>query len=314
MGIIDTGGEGVTEDWVKEYIPVDTSQAYSIAVGENAGANNIKKYQTAFGADAGSSNEGYFQTAVGYEAGANNTSTMQAAFGMRAGKDNTAGQQTALGYLAGKGNEGKSQTVVGCEVGGNNTGDYQTAVGYLAGKSNEGINQVAFGTQAGVSNTGDYNIAIGRYSSMSNTGNNLIAIGYEAGRDNTEDNQFIVQQSNVNDTPLIQGDFATNNLYFNGYTTLGAGAPAIKIMKRVGTTEAAGNITTVLTGLDRDKILAVNVLVDVGTESIPPFYTLVTAFSYAYRVRDDGAIRFYVPGTATSIGECPYTCLITYEE
>jgi hypothetical protein len=43
----------------------------------------------------------------------------------------------------------------------------------------------------------------------------VVAIGYQAGKSNTVANQFILQQTNINPIPLIQGDFSTGYLGIN---------------------------------------------------------------------------------------------------
>ncbi len=143
------------------------------------------------------------------------THLAQSTFGYFAGRDNTGTNQQAFGYFAGR----------------DNTGAQQSAFGYAAGHSNTGTNQSAFGYLAGHSNTGDRVTGIGYEATRGNTANDVVAIGYEAGKDNSTANQFIVQQANVNATPLIQGNFSTGNV------GIGTVAPDEKL-------EVNGNIKT----------------------------------------------------------------------
>jgi hypothetical protein len=95
-----------------------------------------------------------------------------------------------------------------------------------------------YGSGAGYSTTsGSYNVFIGRYAGRSNTtGNNNTFIGYESGNSNmtSSGNTFIGYQSGKNEitsnklyidnsdtaSPLIYGDFSTDELTINGDLTV----------------------------------------------------------------------------------------------
>jgi len=209
---------------------------YQTAIGYQAGQNNSGNNQTVLGRYAGKGNTTGTQTAIGFEAGYENTAAFQTAVGSSAGKKNSGLNQVAIGsgaspypgWAAGTENTGESQTVVGASAGYQNTGAGQAALGTKAGYQNSGIRQTAFGELAGYQNTGDYQTAIGRMSGYQNTGHDLTALGLQAGYKNTGnqvvaigrnaafqntlDNQFIVKVSTANETPLLQGNFATLNL------------------------------------------------------------------------------------------------------
>ena len=136
------------------------------------------------------------QSAFGYSAGFSNTGDRQSAFGSMAGRDNTGAKQSSFGYNAGY----------------LNTGANQSAFGYLAGRDNSGDNQSAFGFYAGYQNAGDHQSAFGYNAGYLNEGNNCIQIGYAAGQGNTTDNLFLVEQRNINATPLLIGNLLTGKL------------------------------------------------------------------------------------------------------
>lgn len=153
-----------------------------------------------------------FSTFVGSLAGEGNTGSSQSAFGRLAGYNNTASSQSVFGVNAGRNNKGLFQSAFGVSAGYYNIGDYQTAFGFDAGTNNKGISQTSVGRLAGAQNIGNYQTVIGAEAGHRNTADNLVAIGYQAGKENATANQFIVQQRNVNITPLIQGDFATGKV------------------------------------------------------------------------------------------------------
>jgi len=186
--------------------------AYQIAFGYEAGISNAADYQTTMGFQSGKSNTGTFQISIGRNSGESNTAVYQIAIGDGAGKLNEGIFQTSIGYKAGESNEGTYQVAVGYETGKSNTGIFQTAVGYKSGYSNSGDFQIATGYEAGYSNEGDRTIGIGYSALEDNTASDVVAIGHQAGYENTVANQFIVQQRNINATPLIQGNFLTGNL------------------------------------------------------------------------------------------------------
>ena len=198
------------------------------AFGAYAGYQNTQWGQSAFGEFAGYKNTGLRQSAFGRWAGINNTGAYQAAFGDSAGNDNTGGNQSVFGHRTGRENTGVSQSAFGLRAGEKNTGNHQTAMGQIAGELNTGNHQTAIGVNAGYQNTGNFQTTLGSNSGHSNTGDNtsflgyeagrgntahnVVALGYRAGRNNSLANQFIVQQQNINATPLIQGNFQTGNL------------------------------------------------------------------------------------------------------
>jgi len=188
----------------------DEVTAHTVFIGDDTGGTG--EYSVAVGEHAGEGNSGDRQTATGYYAGYSNTGTHQTATGYAAGNSNTGTHQTATGYAAGYSNSGAQQTATGMYAGHSNSGTHQTATGYAAGNSNTGTHQTATGYAAGQENEGHQVSGFGYETTKGNTGNDVVAIGYQAGKDNTVSDQFIVQQTNINAVPLIQGDFSTGNV------------------------------------------------------------------------------------------------------
>ncbi len=239
-------------------VKASTSGNNTTSVGYHAGFNSASSYATLLGAEAGQNGSGSQFTGIGISAGANNNGPNSIAIGPYAGDSLTAASAVVIGYQAGQNNSGEASVTIGREAGQNNTGEASVAIGREAGRGNiglkqialgegagtdnEGAGQITIGSSSGIRNKGATSITLGSASGIDNTGNNIlgignialrgnqgdnvIALGYEAGKNNTLNNQFIVKQSPVNSTPLIQGDFLTGNLNIAGKVTAGANATA----------------------------------------------------------------------------------------
>ncbi len=239
-------------------VKASTSGNNTTSVGYHAGFNSASSYATLLGAEAGQNGSGSQFTGIGISAGANNNGPNSIAIGPYAGDSLTAASAVVIGYQAGQNNAGEASVAIGREAGKDNTGDNSIAIGPGAGTSNsgaglvglgidagkdnkavallaiglnsglrnKGLNLTAIGGRTGIDNTGEHVIGMGNGAIMGNDGDYVIALGYEAGRNNTLNNQFIVKQTPVNTTPLIQGDFATGNLNIAGKVTAGANATA----------------------------------------------------------------------------------------
>jgi hypothetical protein len=104
--------------------------------------------------------------------------------------------------------DGSQNTVVGAgALGGAGSGDYNTAVG----------------VQAMNANTGSQNTAVGVWAGTNNTGDNSVFLGYRAGEDNVTDNVLYIDNSD-DPTPLIYGDFSTDEITINGDIAVTGGA------------------------------------------------------------------------------------------
>ncbi len=213
-------------------------------VGVNTGAVNTASYNTFVGQNAGRVNtSGTQNTFIGSNAGYKNTKGSSNIFlGRSAGYDNTEGKNnTFLGNIAGINNEtGNYNTFLGWYSGyRNTTGSYNTFLGVGAGNSNlEGRYNVFVGRFAGSKNaTGEKNTYIGHSAGNNNTtGKNNTIVGYYAGYNSTgEKNVFIgnyagyyesgndklyIDNSSTS-SPLIYGDFSSNELTFNATVSIG---------------------------------------------------------------------------------------------
>jgi hypothetical protein len=129
----------------------------------------------------------------------------------------------------------------------NNDGLFNTAVGNLSLNSNiSGYNNTALGASALLSNvsgrqntalgvaalrnnTGSKNTSIGNGSGYDNVnGSGNIFIGYRAGHDETGSNKLYIENSE-SATPLIGGDFLTNEVVINGKLGIGIDSPDEKL-------------------------------------------------------------------------------------
>lgn len=225
---------------------------YNVFIGNNAGRDNTTgEYNTFVGNFAGKANiSAFHNTALGFGALENNTSgSLNTALGFYSlnknttGKENvatgydalenntTASYNTANGYYALKTNTiGNGNAAFGYRSLQNNiSANYNASFGYQALKHNtDGEENTAMGTLALESNTtGDYNVAVGMNALTQNTeGTENTAIGYEAGYGNTvgDGNVFLGRKAGYfetgsdklyianSETPLIYGDFTTNNI------------------------------------------------------------------------------------------------------
>lgn len=273
----------------------------STAVGHQAGSNTSGAGQTAVGRQAGILNTAEYQTVIGVGAGHSNQGVGQTAAGYQAGHINTGSYQTSIGHMSGHFNTASSQTAIGANAGRQNTGIYQTVLGVSSGRDNSGQEQIAIGASAGRSNAGRYQIAIGNASGQSNTGDNLVAIGYGAGQNDTRSNQFILSQTNISPTPLIQGDFATGNvgigtaspattLHVNGTTR--TGQIYFHASQRAGSLDALYSLTS-----NDDFVIGQVDGAGAGASPISNHEMIFMNADYNGALPDDG-ISFYNSGTS----------------
>ena len=112
----------------------------------------------------------------------------------------------------------------------------------------------------------------------------------------------------------------TTKLEVDGFTKLGAEAPAIKVKKFTGNTvSTTGDCSTTitLTGITDSKILDFSVLIDWGTNDwVKSGYTISTDPDEEFHVyHKDNEIRICLTTTnSNSLKNKPYKVLVTYEE
>ncbi|MEN0010456.1 hypothetical protein [Flavobacterium nitrogenifigens] len=143
--------------------------------------------------------------------------------GLNAGTSGT--QNTFYGYKAGKNNSsGDYNTFIGNEAGNSNTlGSNNTYIGALTGDTNYGNNNTFIGSGAGGGYEGNENIFIGIDTGNAGSGNNNIFIGNNAGFGQITNNRLVIENNGQSVYPLIWGDFAQDQLKFNGKVGIGYG-------------------------------------------------------------------------------------------
>ncbi|WP_299242520.1 discoidin domain-containing protein [uncultured Aquimarina sp.] len=143
---------------------------------------------------------------VGTDAGQNNTTGVNNVFvGNNSGRKNTVGKTNVfVGRNSGRNNvEGSNNVFNGNSAGFSNvSGNFNTFLGTFAGRENI---------------DGRRNVFIGGNAGRNSTGNANILIGYKAGFNETGNNKLIIENSD-SDTPLVYGDFATDQFGINTNT------------------------------------------------------------------------------------------------
>jgi hypothetical protein len=188
----------------------------SVLIGVSAGQfSSGTGFNTYIGQNAGK----------GFSASVLNTGTYNTYIGFDCGKGNTTGGfNTFIGTISGITNStGSSNTFVGAQSGyGNLTGYNNVFLGSQSGGNNaNGNNNVYLGHQTGTEySQGNNNCFIGSNSGAEAIGSNNIFIGSNSGLTNQESNRLLID---VIDSPnsLIWGDFATDQLKFNGKVGIG---------------------------------------------------------------------------------------------
>jgi len=232
----------------------NTNRSNLVAIGDSALFNNgngaIYSYEatanTAVGSKALYANtRGYLNTAMGFNALYSNTTGRQnTAIGYKSQELTTIGyNNTAIGDLSLTSNTtGYYNTAIGSNSMGDNTfGFNNTGVGIGSLRKNtEGDRNVGVGSSALSENlTGNDNTALGSYAGKGVEGNSVsgcVFIGYSAGENNTNDNKLFIDNSNTS-TPLIGGDFSTNQVDINGTIKITGGSPGAN---KVLTSDAVG--------------------------------------------------------------------------
>lgn len=141
------------------------------------------------------------------------------------------------------------------------SGPNNTAIGRAALNSNTtGYSNVAVGANNLINNTtGWRNTAIGHAAGqaiVSGTGN--VFIGHDAGYWETDSNKLYINNTNTS-SPLIYGDFSSDNLVFNGNVGIGTTSPNEKLVFNGNLFMSGGDIKT-----DRWLSSVTNCLIGVG--------------------------------------------------
>jgi trimeric autotransporter adhesin len=181
----------------------------NVFLGFQAGIASTANFNTFLGSKSGLANTtGRNNTFIGRNSGAyGQTGFDNVYIGDGAGNSNSV-----VGY-----NNGNSNVFVGNLAGSASKGSENTFLGYRSGYSSgsTGTNNSYIGCSSGYNATGSSNIYMGARTGYGNSGSSNIFIGNDVGSWTTASNMLYI--SNVNDTtPLISGNFGTDNLVFNG--------------------------------------------------------------------------------------------------
>jgi hypothetical protein len=159
--------------------------------------------------------------------------------GLNAGTSGT--QNTFYGYQAGKNNLSSNNTFIGDKSGSLNTtgdanlfngsssgaanvsGSNNTYIGATAGDANNGNNNTFIGSGAGGGYEGNENVFIGTDTGHAGAGSNNIFIGNSVGFGQNTNNRLVIENNGQSVNPLIWGDFAQDQLKFNGKVGIGYG-------------------------------------------------------------------------------------------
>ncbi len=205
----------------------NTGGRENVSVGRNSMYNNTSGYRNAV---------------IGYEALFTNTTGLgNVAMGYRALRTSSnKSYNVGIGYEALYNNNGNGNIGMGLyALRGNVSGNYNAAIGYRALNSNvSGQRNIAFGFYSALDMlTGSYNITIGDYALNNNingsnnvvvgrnagytnlTGSRNVFIGYQAGYSESGTDKLYIDASTsaaTSTSPLIYGDFATDELKING--------------------------------------------------------------------------------------------------
>ncbi|MFA6315889.1 MAG: tail fiber domain-containing protein [Elusimicrobiota bacterium] len=295
-GYSNTGSSNTFAGYLAGYS--NTSGRYNVSVGNRALYGNwTGDENTAVGYQAGESQLSTGVTFLGYQAGrANTTGAGNTCIGRSACQANTTTDYgTFVGYSAGISNTASYNTFIGFDAGYSNTSGANNAfLGFYSGYTNSaGTRNTYIGTSAGYSATGSDNTFLGQaagYSTSSGgqntvlgsqaglnlgTGAGNVLLGYMAGYNETGSNKLYIDNSNTA-SPLIGGNFSTNEVSVNGVLGVGTTDPnesfRLDVRGTILVTDATafeGGIIThsanglLLSGVDATKavILAIN-----GTE------------------------------------------------
>lgn len=223
----------------------------NVFLGSSAGSTNLSGDENVFiGAHTGKFNEtgsanvflgrlaGYFNRTgsdniyIGNRAGAMNDSSYSNIFiGNNSGQANQSGLGNVfLGNRSGNDNiDGSDNTLLGHESGHfRTTGNSNTFVGAYSGFENyTGHSNVLIGLNAGHSSAdGNNNTYVGTAAGFNGTGNSNVFIGFESGFNEKGSGKLYIENSPADSSiALVYGDFASDNLTFNGKVGVNTASP-----------------------------------------------------------------------------------------
>ncbi len=221
-----------------------TTGVDNVFSGYNSGAANTAGSDNSFlGFESGKINTtGNSNTFLGSKAGAaNNTSSNNTFVGKEAGTASNGGNNSFFGTSSGKSTTtGNSNTFIGNSAGnlattssyntfigdasGSNitTGSENAFVGYGVSMSGSSTKNVCVGeTIGGPASVGNNNCVFGNRAGYHLTGDRNVLLGDQAGYNQTISDQLWIENTS-SATPLIWGDFSSDQVKLNGKTGIGA--------------------------------------------------------------------------------------------
>ncbi|HAF28119.1 MAG TPA: hypothetical protein DCG75_03635 [Bacteroidales bacterium] len=232
---------------------------YNVFLGSRSGYSNQDGDDNVFvGFESGYSNTvGIMNTFIGNKVGRANVDGSDNIFiGELAGYSNVSGSENIfIGKRAGNGVEnseentfigsysgqqttsGTKNTFLGHGTGlGNTTGSQNTYLGSIAANRNDtGSENVAVGYNAGGWSYGNNNVYVGVAAGMNALGDSSVFIGYNAGFSSSGSQKLYIENSSS--SPLIYGDFKTDELVINGSLNYGSA---------IGTDTYAASISSII--------------------------------------------------------------------
>lgn len=176
----------------------------NVMIGHSAGSEGTLDKNVILGAEAGKK-AGLQNVYAGYAAGTKNTGQWNTFYGHSAGREAVAGNRN---------------TYLGANSGQKSLGNENTFIGKSAGYDNQGSKNVMVGVIAGENTTGSRNVIVGNYAgAYGNAVAGNILLGFNAGRIFSGSNELYIENTSSN-TPLIHGNFATDEVTFNGGTNV----------------------------------------------------------------------------------------------
>ncbi len=196
--------------------------------GHMAGLNTSGDRNTFIGHQAGKENTtGRVNTSLGAGALFNNTSGYEnTSIGAYSGQFQYGNRNTYLGVYAGlissgtPGGTGTGNLCLGYSTGRDQPGSYNSHLGYYSGYNASGSYNATLGYYSGYGVEGAYNTLLGARSGYNSEGDRNVFIGYYAGYNLTGDDLLCIENSSSS-IPLIWGDFAADELKFNGKVGIG---------------------------------------------------------------------------------------------
>ncbi|MCP4457315.1 MAG: hypothetical protein GY816_04715, partial [Cytophagales bacterium] len=193
--------------------------ANSVFIGHQAGANTLSSSgsNVFVGKNAGiyTSIDSDYNVFIGYDAGQRIEGNSNVFLGHKAGGYGHTNTQTGVLHNTIVGNS------AGLKISSN--AENNSIFGRRAGYNiTDGSSNSLFGYQAGYNLvSGDNNTIVGKAAGYNAaTGNKNIFLGYQSGYNETGSNKLYIENSN-SATPLIYGDFTTDELTFNANVGIG---------------------------------------------------------------------------------------------